>query len=90
MIDPNTLLTRQQVAAGLNEHGFPIKPTSLATIATRGGGPHFRKFGCKPLYRWGDALEWANSRLGPLVDSTSAEDAISRPANASHAALEAA
>ena len=27
MIDPDTLLTRQQVAARLNERGFPIKPT---------------------------------------------------------------
>lgn len=89
MIDPDTLLTRQQVAVRLNERGFPIKATSLDTMASRGGGPPFRKFGSRPLYRWGDAIEWANGRLESLVNSTSAEDAISRPAQRSPAALEA-
>jgi hypothetical protein len=89
MIQPDTLLIRQQVAERLNEHGFPIKQTSLETMASRGGGPPFRKFGSKPLYRWGDVLEWANNRLGPLVNSTSAKDAISRPAKAAPSAREA-
>jgi hypothetical protein len=31
--------------------------------ATRGGGPRYRLFGRKPLYRWGDALEWARALL---------------------------
>jgi hypothetical protein len=73
--DPETLLTREAAAAALTAAGFPVRPKTLATKATRGGGPPFRRFGVRPLYRWGDALEWAHSRLGPRVRSTSEPDA---------------
>src|SRR5271156_1236122 len=72
--NPDTRLTRNGIAAALTEAGFPIKPATLATKATRGGGPPFQRFGLRPLYRWGDALAWAQSRLGPLVTSTSELD----------------
>jgi hypothetical protein len=74
--DPETLLTRDATAAALTESGFPVASTTLATKATRGGGPPFRKFGLKPLYRWGDSIEWAQSKLGPVVTSTSGLDGI--------------
>jgi hypothetical protein len=68
--DPETLLTRDATAAALTESGFPVASTTLATKATRGGGPPFQKFGTRPLYRWADALEWAQSKLSPVVTST--------------------
>ena len=37
-----------------------MKPKTLATKASRGGGPPYRLFGRKPLYRWGDGLDWAS------------------------------
>jgi hypothetical protein len=74
MPDRDALLTRDATAAALSEAGFPVAPTTLATKATRGGGPPFRKFGPRPLYRWGDALDWARSRLGPPMRSTSEAD----------------
>jgi hypothetical protein len=40
-------------------------------MATRGGGPPYRLFGRKPLYRWADALERAKSRLSRPVRTTS-------------------
>jgi len=67
-------LTRDVTAAALTEAGFPIKPKTLATKASRGGGPVFRSFGTRVLYRWGDALEWAQSRLSPPRSSTSEAD----------------
>jgi hypothetical protein len=73
--DPDALLTRDATAAALTAIGFPVAPKTLATKATRGGGPPFRRFGARPLYRWGDALEWAQSRLGPVLTSTSEADA---------------
>jgi len=73
--DLDTLLTRVGCAAALTEAGFPISPETLATKATRGGGPPFRKFGPRALYPWGLALAWAQSRLGPVVSSTSELDA---------------
>ena len=73
--DPEILLTRDQAAAALTAAGFPVKPKTLATKASRGGGPPFRRFGAKPLYRWADCVEWARSRLSAPVHSTSAADA---------------
>jgi hypothetical protein len=69
------LLTRDQTAAALTAAGFPIKPKTLATKATRGGGPPYRRFGARPLYRWGDSLAWAQSRLSEPRVSSSETDA---------------
>jgi hypothetical protein len=43
--DRNTLLTRDATAAALTESGYPTSPKTLATKASRGGGPSFRHFG---------------------------------------------
>ena len=72
--DPNTRLRRTATAAALTAAGFPVSDKTLATKASRGGGPPFRRFGRIPLYRWGDALAWAKSRLTPLRGSTSEFD----------------
>jgi hypothetical protein len=61
--DPNALLRRTPLAAALTELGYPLAPATLATMATRGGGPPFQLFGRIPLYRWGAALAWAQDRL---------------------------
>jgi hypothetical protein len=70
-LTPDTLLTRNQVAEALTAAGYPVRAATLATKATRGGGPVYRLFGTKPLYRWGDALAWAGGRLSSLRRSTS-------------------
>jgi hypothetical protein len=72
--DPDALLRRDPTATALTEAGYQTSPTTLATLASRGGGPQFRKYGRYPVYRWGDALEWAKSRLSPPVYSTSELD----------------
>ena len=71
----DTLLTRDMAAAALTEAGYPVKSKTLATKATRGGGPPYRLFGVRPLYRWGDALAWAQGRLSAPRRSTSEKDA---------------
>jgi hypothetical protein len=73
--NPNALLSRDQTAKALTESGFQTKPKTLATKATRGGGPPYRLFGARALYRWGDALTWAESRLSGLRGNTSETDA---------------
>jgi hypothetical protein len=42
---PDALLTRGRTAEALTEAGFPIKAKTLATKASRGGGPRYSKFG---------------------------------------------
>ncbi|WP_284946719.1 hypothetical protein [Acidisoma cladoniae] len=68
---PDTLLTREQVALALTACGFQTKKSTLATKAVRGGGPVYRLFGKRPLYRWADALEWAEGKLSGPRRSTS-------------------
>jgi hypothetical protein len=72
--DPDTLLRREATAKALTEKGYPVSGKTLSTKATRGGGPPFRSFGRIPLYRWGDALMWAESKMTPPRHSTSASD----------------
>jgi hypothetical protein len=74
-MDPETLLRRRPAANALTAAGYPVAPATLATLACRGGGPRYRKFGRVPLYRWGDLLDWARSRLSAPVRSTSEVDA---------------
>jgi hypothetical protein len=64
-------LDRKAAAAALTKAGYRTAASSLATMATRGGGPPFHRFGRTPLYRPRDLLEWAQSRLSPVVRSTS-------------------
>jgi hypothetical protein len=68
---PDALLTRDALAKALTDAGFPVKAPTLATKATRGGGPPYQLFGVRPLYRWGDAVAWAESRLSAPRRSTS-------------------
>jgi hypothetical protein len=67
----DTMLSAEQLAALLSSMGFKVTPATLATLRSRGGGPKFAKFGRTPLYRWGDALDWAQSRCSPVVENTS-------------------
>jgi hypothetical protein len=76
ILDNDILLGRSDTARALSDAGFPVSPATLATKATRGGGPRYRLFGRKPLYRWGDALEWARGRLSePVTNSSEARAA---------------
>jgi hypothetical protein len=72
---PNVRLTRRKTADALTEAGFPVKSATLATKATRGGGPPYQKFGTRVLYCWADALLWAEARLSAPRRSTSVSDA---------------
>jgi len=72
--DPDSLLSRVATAKALTDGGYPIKAKTLATMATRGGGPPYRKWSKVVLYRWSDALQWARARLSDPVPHTSACD----------------
>nr|WP_294516923.1 DNA-binding protein [uncultured Rhodopila sp.] len=78
-IDRSALFLRDEAPAFLKKHGFQTTVSTLATLATRGGGPVYRKFGNRPVYTAGDLLDWAHSRLSEPCRSTS-EDAARRTA----------
>ena len=73
--NPDALLTRERTAAALTAAGYPVATKTLATKATRGGGPPYRLFSGRALYRWGDALDWARGLTTPPRRSTSDADA---------------
>jgi hypothetical protein len=74
--DLDTLLTREATAAALTAAGYPIAAKTLATKATRGGGPPYGLFAGRALYRWGAALAWANSHLAGRVSSGNSGDGV--------------
>jgi hypothetical protein len=73
--DPDTRLRGPSAASALSEAGYQISPTTLATLATRGGGPRFQKWGRYPIYEWRDLVAWAEARLSAPISSTSELDA---------------
>jgi hypothetical protein len=77
--NPDTLLSREKTADILTAAGYPVSAATLATKATRGGGPSYQLFGRKPLYRWGEALRWAQSKLSPPRVSASEQNTFVGP-----------
>lgn len=59
---PDSWLRRKALAEALSAAGYPIARETLATYASRGGGPEFHYSGRFPIYRWGHALAWAKTR----------------------------
>jgi hypothetical protein len=66
-------LTRVEASAYLRQHhGLRCKPATLAKLATRGGGPKYRKQGARVvIYDSTDLDIWAESKLTTSVTSTS-------------------
>jgi hypothetical protein len=52
-------------------YSIPCSPKTLAKYACVGGGPPFRLAGRFPLYPTSGLDAWAQSKIGPLVRSTS-------------------
>jgi hypothetical protein len=65
------LLGRQAAAHFLTERGFPTAKRTLEKLASAGGGPVYRVFGRRVIYRASDLLEWAEARLSPPRRHTS-------------------
>jgi hypothetical protein len=55
--------TRKQAVKFLNDRGFPVTETTLATKACRGGGPRHFKFGKHVLHTAADLIEWATAGI---------------------------
>jgi hypothetical protein len=70
-VDPKTFLTRFQVSEALEACGIPLSYDTLATKATRGGGPPFRIFGKSAVYQWCDVVAWVLETMGEPARTTS-------------------
>jgi hypothetical protein len=67
------LLRRSDAAKYVSDtYGIPCSPKTLAKIAcVSAEGPPFRLAGRTPLYPTSGLDEWAQSKIGPLIRSTS-------------------
>lgn len=67
------LLRRREAAQYVtNTYGLPCSPKTLAKIAcVSSDGPPFRLAGRFPLYPVSGLDAWAQSKIGPLIRSTS-------------------
>jgi hypothetical protein len=62
-IDDNTWLTRPEGSLALKElEGLDVSPATLASLATRGGGPPYRVFMGVAKSQWRDLRRWGLSR----------------------------
>ncbi len=77
--DLDALLVRADSAAALIAAGYPTSAATLATLATRGGGPPYQLYGRRPLYRLRDLLVWAEGKLSPPRHSSSEGLPAGRP-----------
>ena len=69
----NRLLRRTEAAKYVTDtYGFPCSPKTLAKLAcVSSDGPPFRMAGRTPLYPIQNLDTWAQSKIGPLIRSTS-------------------
>lgn len=70
-MEQEILLDRKEAAQFLTSRGFKTAPATLAKLACLGGGPTFKSWGRRPLYREADLLAWAQARTTEPRQSTS-------------------
>ena len=64
MTDNPKLLTREEAAQRARDvHGVKLSSATLATLASRGGGPGYLRFGRRALYEPAAFDGWIESRL---------------------------
>jgi hypothetical protein len=52
-------------------HGLVLAPSTLAKLASIGGGPAYNDSNRTPMYPKDELDRWAAARLGPLITNTS-------------------
>ncbi len=65
---------RDEAARLLQSRGLRTTTASLATMATRGGGPRYQKVGKLCLYPLSELEAWVAQRTTGLLDSTSTKE----------------
>jgi hypothetical protein len=64
-------LTRRQAAKALSDCGIPLSEKTLATTASRGGGPPYQRFGKIAIYTWSTLVVWALAKMGAPATNAS-------------------
>lgn len=75
------LLSAEEAAQVLTEHGFLITKTTLEWLSPLAGGPPYRLFGATPVYDRAALLAWAQA--SPSVPPSEAPGPAAPPRSAS-------
>jgi len=68
--EPGRYLSRPKAAEFLTDQGLKTSAKTLATYATMGTGPEFRRWGRRVVYEKAALLAWCQSRLSePTTNS---------------------
>lgn len=70
-LELDAIINRVRAAEELTRLGYPTSKASLATLASRGGGPPYRIYSKTAIYTWREVLEWARARCSAPRRSTS-------------------
>ena len=71
MISKERLLNRKAASQLCDDRGIPFAVSTLAKLASVGGGPPMRKFGRRVLYEPEALSAWIDSKLTAPRQSTS-------------------
>jgi hypothetical protein len=63
-------MTRPEAAEYLTARGLIVSKTTLQKFATIGGGPIYRRFGIRTVYKPADLDAWAAAKLSAPRSST--------------------
>ena len=63
-IPADARLSRKHIAQALTDCGFPTSEKTLATKASRGGGPPYQRYGRIAIYTWSKTIDWILAELG--------------------------
>lgn len=70
-MEENRLLRRDEAAAYIRStYNIRCSKSTLASMATRGGGPAFRRIGNSVVYDTADLNAWVRRRTSPKVHSS--------------------
>jgi hypothetical protein len=64
-MNDDTRLSRKEAAHALTEVSYRITVPPLVTLASRGLGPTYIRFGKRTIYRWGDRKAGQRARERP-------------------------
>lgn len=65
-------LNRREASAYIRAKGLPCAPSTLAKLATIGGGPNFMKFSRNVVYTPAALDDWVENRLSGPKPNTAA------------------
>lgn len=83
-MDEDVFLGRRDSSDFLKQRGFVVSSRTLEKLACHGGGPIYRTFGRRAIYKPADLIKWAQARVSQPRTNTSEGSPHAGPADFSY------